>query len=236
MNPREELQAIQNQIDTLNHRKGPIVEAWEGEKRRQGDPGIEKPPELKAINGQLFFLYGQRDAILRDHPRLQQEFGPRTGMKNTKPTSWVPTPSALSSADRAKRKKNIHPDFKAWCAAERPQVKCSLENWEDAAIRGRFQAHLDAEQSRREAEHSARVEAAREREKAEEPEGVARQATEKRAAIEAQYGPIIDDFRSCMEYFGLRYRDEMDLLAMVKSRDHWEYYQMWLDAGRPAAA
>ncbi len=166
---RLELESIRDQIDILNQRKTPWVRAWEKEK--ECDPGALKPPEIRSLNSQLHFLYEQRDAILKDHPELEDEFG-GTARKKKPEHSGPPmkTKAQITSEDRAKRKKKIHPEFKGWCAAQKPPIKFSLEHWEDAAICDRFKAWLGVEKlrehegaERQAAEASARAEEDRRR-------------------------------------------------------------------------
>lgn len=137
MEPREQVQAAQDEIDQLNAEKSSIQKAWEGEVERTGDPLLPKPPKLRSLNQELYHQYTYRDNLLKKYPELQAEFG-TPGRKRNKQKSFAVTRASVSAADRARRKKKIHTDFKAWCAAQRPQIKCSLENWEDEAIQLRF--------------------------------------------------------------------------------------------------
>jgi len=137
MEPREKVQAAQDEIDELNSEKRTIQRAWEGERDRLGDPELPKPLKLRSLNQELYHQYSYRDTLLKKYPELQAEFG-TPGRKRNKQKSFSVCRSTITAADRARRKKLIHPDFKAWCGDQRPQIKCSLENWEDEAIQLRF--------------------------------------------------------------------------------------------------
>lgn len=148
--PAVEIRILREKIDELNARKEELTRAWERESSGRSLIGVltlkDASPaakELQAVNRELEFFYGQRDAIIRDHPQLRNAAGaaPR---KRANPTSHGPTQASRTAADRHLRKQLVHDGFKAWCAAQRPQIKASLENWEDPRVRKRFEADLAA--------------------------------------------------------------------------------------------
>ncbi len=152
--PRTEVRVLQDEIDQLNHEKGPLKAEWDRMSEGKGLffqlNAARNPPavleQLQAINARLAFLYGQRNALLNEYPALQREFGTPTSdlIKRLRVTDRLETRAAQTAADRHRRLSGMHPEFKAWCAAQRPQVKGSLENWENPAIRARFNAERPA--------------------------------------------------------------------------------------------
>ena len=137
MEPREQVQSVQDRIDHLNSQKSGLDRAWKGEKERLNDPDMPQPPELKGMNTSLFHLYTKRDDLLKSHPELQNEFG-TPGRKKNRNKSFHVCQSTITAADRRRRKLKIHTGFKAWCSDQRPQIKFSLENWEDTDIQNRY--------------------------------------------------------------------------------------------------
>lgn len=75
MDARTELETLALHIGALNDEKSAIVRAWEGEKVRQNDAELPKPPELIRINKQLGVFYGMKESILEKNPHLEKEFG-----------------------------------------------------------------------------------------------------------------------------------------------------------------
>lgn len=148
--PRTEVRVLQDEIDQLNHKKGPLKAEWDKLSDGKGLcfqlNAVRNPPEvlkqLKEINQKLSFLYGQRNALLREYPALRREFGNPNNdtAKRFNATDRLTTKAARTAEDRHKRMTLMHPEFKAWCAAQKPQIKSSLENWENPAIRARFNA------------------------------------------------------------------------------------------------
>ncbi len=152
--PRAEVRVLQDEIDQLNHKKGPLKTEWDKLSAGKGLffqlNALRNPPDvllqLREINQRLSFLYGQRNTLLQEYPELQREFGKPVsdGPKRLRATDRLETKAAQTAADRHKRKAMMHPEFKAWCAAQKPQIKGSLENWENPAIRARFNAERPA--------------------------------------------------------------------------------------------
>ncbi len=152
--PRTEVRVLQDEIDQLNHKKGPLKAEWDKLSDGKGTffhlNALRNPPEaltqLKEINARLTFLYGQRNALLKEYPALQREFGTPVSdaPKRLRATDRLETKAAQTAADRHKRKAMMHPEFKTWCATQKPQIKGSLENWENPSIRARFNAERPA--------------------------------------------------------------------------------------------
>lgn len=150
--PRAEVRILQDEIDQLNHEKDPLKKALDAESYGKGLVDqlrtMRNPPaplkRIQEINVRLAFLYGQRNAILEAYPALQREFGKPASESSKRfcATDRLETAAARTADDRHKRKAKMHPAFKAWCAAQKPQIKCSLENWEKQGIRAAFQKDL----------------------------------------------------------------------------------------------
>ena len=102
---RVRLEALALEISALNDKKRGWQKAWEVESQRQGDPNLEKPPELRALNKQLGPLYGQKEDLLRQFPHLQAEYG---GKRRVKQEMRVSPVSTEVKAERAARKKLNH--------------------------------------------------------------------------------------------------------------------------------
>lgn len=100
---RKELDKLRVEIDAMNDRKQAALRAWEGEKERQGDPTLEPPEDLRAMNKQLAGLYGQRDDILVVRPDLAAEYGgKKRGVMKKSPLGTSPTAQANKAAKKAR--------------------------------------------------------------------------------------------------------------------------------------
>lgn len=75
MNDRAIIEDLMIRIGALNDEKSAIIRAWEGEKIRQNEPDLDKPPELIRLNKQLKVWYGMKDDILKRSPHLEKDFG-----------------------------------------------------------------------------------------------------------------------------------------------------------------
>jgi hypothetical protein len=102
---RVQLEALALEISALNDKKRGWQQAWEIESQRQGDPNLEKPPELRALNKQLGPLYGRKEDLLRQFPHLQAEYGGKRQIKR-EPLSTVA--NSVVKKERAARKKANH--------------------------------------------------------------------------------------------------------------------------------
>jgi len=94
---RVRLEALALEISALNDKKRGWQNAWEVEVQRTGDPNLEKPVELRALNKQLGPLYGEKSDLLERFPHLQAEYGGKRQVKREV------TPSRFSEAERAER-------------------------------------------------------------------------------------------------------------------------------------
>jgi hypothetical protein len=102
---RVRLEALALEISALNDKKRGWQNAWEVESQRMGDPNLEKPVELRALNKQLGPLYGEKSDLLERFPHLQAEYGGKRQVKHV-PTTTVA--NATVKAERAARKRQNH--------------------------------------------------------------------------------------------------------------------------------
>lgn len=98
---RKRLDALAIEIGALNDQKRGWQTAWEVEARRSGDPNLEKPPELRALNKRLGPLYGEKEDLLRRFPHLEAEYG---GKKKSAERS--PLGGARDLESKARKKAN----------------------------------------------------------------------------------------------------------------------------------
>jgi hypothetical protein len=96
---RVRLEALALEISALNDKKRGWQHAWEIEVKRTGDPNLEKPLELRALNKQLGPLYGEKENLLQRFPHLQAEYGGKRQVKR---------PERSIDPARAARKKANH--------------------------------------------------------------------------------------------------------------------------------
>ncbi|MFH1429959.1 MAG: hypothetical protein ABIG71_00370 [Candidatus Uhrbacteria bacterium] len=215
--PREELAVVQEEIDRLNAQKQPWADHWESLKR--DDPLEPKPAELRALNVRLATWYQQKETILENHPELAAEFGGRRGKRRQELRGFSPpSQQSRTARDRQIRKREIHPQFKSWCAAQRPQVKCSLENWEDALVRARFNesiAPIEAAEEERRKEHIRKEEQRLKKQ---------RKLDDLLAEIPPTFDTFLKDVGSASAL-----HDEGQLLAVWQDKDTRELYDLWLE-------
>jgi len=100
--PRKQMENLLLQISILNDQKRDWQKAWEGEKKRQGDPHLEKPLELIVINKKLGPLYGAKEDLIRQYPFLEAEYGGRKKTATKISPLHVPKTQAEKAAKKAR--------------------------------------------------------------------------------------------------------------------------------------
>lgn len=239
MTPRDEMVELQQQIDILNNQKAEWQRAYEVEKQK--DPDYPPPAELLAFNKRLGPLYGQKGALLEEHPELATEFGGMKKRKEKTPTGFAHRTAAMQIGDRERAARNakkgdVPPDFWEFCRTAQPQIRQNMDSWEDTVVRSRYEQWLaeKAEKAKREAElafeNAKRAKQAREANERVLAEQKQKELDEKCAEIPAAFS---GDF---LAYMGKSFSNQVILLKFWEDKEYQGLYQLWLEEKQKSSA